>query len=432
MHKWTILVTILIIGIAVAVGAWFFVKISTENTAIDTSAGEERRTFLSFFGEQFGFTTPTSDTPFEPGEPGDTPAGPTFREVLSREKMLPVGNSMLAGLSFTTTSTTTATTAEDGTETTITLTEESVRFVERETGRISDLSLTSGGVRRISNTTIPRVHEALWGPNASFVALRYLAEDNETVETYVASLPTHWNPESIELEGVFFPRNILSLATSPSSNEIFYIVQTSDQAIGRLSNSSNSNQRGVFVSPLREWLAAWDGVRIMLTNKPSVAAVGVSQWLGENGSTARIISGSGLTALSNPSGTRVLYALGGSSNLRTAVLTINGQRTFELPVATLPEKCAWLDDVRLVCGIPNSIPTGIPDAWYQGRVSFTDTLWLIDTVTERISFLYAPEDTGARRTMDIIGITVSDDGSVISLINKKDLRGWVADITNNQ
>lgn len=431
MHfrTWTILASIIIIGTAVAVGAWFFVKVSTENT--ETAPSEERRTFLSFFGEQFGFISTLDDTPFEPGEGVEAPAGPTFRERLAQEQMLPLGTSMLAGASFITTSTTTATTTADGSIATTTITDESIRFVERETGRISDLSLTSGLVRRISNTTIPRVHEAFWGQNASFVALRYLAEDNETIETFVAPLPTSWEPESADLEGVFFPQNIRSLAINPSGDEVFYLIQTLDQAIGRLTTPSHSEQRAVFVSPLREWLASWDGDRIMLTNKPSASAVGVAQWLGDNGSTARVVSGAGLTTRANPSGSRVLYAVSNAGSLRTSVLTTSTQTLFELPLQTLPEKCAWLSDEELVCAVPNAITSGLPDLWYQGKTSFTDTLWRINVTTQQVDFLYAPEDTGAGETMDIINIAVSSDGTVASFINKKDLRGWVADLSNN-
>jgi hypothetical protein len=100
-----------------------------------------------------------------------------------------------------------------------------------------------------------------------------------------------------------------------------------------------------------------------------------------------------------------------------------------LSVRTLPEKCVWRNDDSLICAIPNTIPSNIPDAWYQGRVSFNDSLWTIDVANEVYDFLYAPEDTDAHETMDIINLDLSDDGTVLSLINKKDLRGWIADVS---
>lgn len=431
MRKWTILATIIIIGTAVAVGVWFFVKVSTENTPSEPTTGEERRTFVSFFGEQFGFLSPVDDTPFATST-DQTPAGdrPSFRETLSQEQMLPISEEMLSGTAFMTTSTTTATTTESGEEVEITLIKEYIRYVERETGHISELSLDSGEPRRVSNTTVPGVQEALWGPNGSFVVLRYLADDNETIETYAAPLSTAWDIVPTDLAGTFFPQNIHAIATSPNSNEIFYVTRTPDQSIGRVTNVLNQNPVGIFVSSLREWLVNWEGDRLVLTNKPSSISTSVASWLSRDGTTTRITSGTGLTVLPNPGGTRVLYATSNGSSLQTNILTISGQNTFTLPIKTLPEKCAWIDDDNLVCGVPNSIPAGLPDAWYQGRVSFTDTLWTINAAEERVNFIYAPEDTAARETMDITHIEVSDDGTIISLINKKDLRGWVADISN--
>lgn len=431
MHKWTILATIIIIGTAVATGVWFFVKVSTENSLAPVT-GEERRTFVSFFGEQFGFLTPQDDTPFAPSDNGAPPAPrTTFREDLARDLMAPLSDEMISGTTFVTTATTTATTTENGEEVDVTITHEYVRYVERETGHINDFSLESGSPRRVSNTTVPGIHEALFGPNGSFVVLRYLGDDNETIESYTAPLSTAWSIESTDLAGTFLPQNIDTIALNPNDNEIFYITTTPDQGIGRIADMLNQNQRASFVSPLREWLVSWEGDRIVLTTKPTYLSVGVASWLDTNGSLSRIVSGTGLTALPNPSGTRVLYATTNGTSLQTHILTLANQETFSPAITTLPEKCAWIDDDSLVCGIPNALPAELPDAWYQGRVSFTDTLWTINAANEQLNFLYAPEDTAANEPMDITNITVSDDGTIISLINKKDLRGWVADIANN-
>src|SRR5690606_38056302 len=94
----------------------------------------------------------------------------------------------------------------------------------------------------------------------------------------------------------------------------------------------NQNPVGIFVSSLREWLVNWEGDRIVLTNKPSYLSTGVSSFLDRSGVITRITSGTGLTVLPNPAGTRVLYATSNGSSIQTNILTINGQTTFSLPI----------------------------------------------------------------------------------------------------
>ncbi|MEN9405277.1 MAG: hypothetical protein RLY47_236 [Candidatus Parcubacteria bacterium] len=421
MKRWTILTSILIIGIAIAVGVWFFVRATTSGTRVDTTPTSEQRGFLSFFGDTFGFSD--DETPVATTTPVETPAGPSFRERLRRAQMLPIGNTILAGATFTTT-------IEVSTTTGATTTEEFVRFVERETGHINDISLETGEELRVTNTTIPAIQEVLWGENGSSVALRYLTEDNETIETYVARLKTTMRPDPYDLTGIFFPQNISSFSLSATGSEAFFMTMTQNQGVGKLSTLTNQNQKTVFASPLREWVSSWEtSEEIFVTSKPSVSAAGVSYALQKDGGATRVISGNGLTVLPSPSGTRVLYTTASQNTLRSFVLTRATQETKPLSVRTLPEKCVWRDDDVIICAIPDNIPANTPDAWYQGNTSFNDSIWVIDVANEIYDFLYAPEDTDANQTMDIINLDLSDDGTILSLINKKDLRGWVADVS---
>ncbi len=421
MKRWTILTSILIIGIAVAVGVWFFVKATTDDAGNTTAPSDEPRGFLSFFGDTFGLGE--NGAPITTTTPTETPAGPSFRERLRRAQMLPVGNSMIAGATFTTATEISSTTGA-------TTTEESIRFVERETGHINDISLETGEERRVTNTTIPAIQEAFWGENGSSVALRFLADDNETVETYLAYLKTTLRPEPYDLDGVFFPQNIASISLSPSEPEAFYMTMTPNQALGKTSSVANHDQKTVFTSPLREWVSSWETPgEVFITSKPSVTAIGISYALESDGGVTQIVSGYGLTVLPSPSGKRLLYTTASPNLFRSFILTRATQETEALSVRTLPEKCVWRDDDSLVCAVPNTIPPNTPDTWYQGRVSFNDSLWTIDVANERYDFLYAPEETDANQTMDMINLDLSDDGTILSLINKKDLRGWVADVS---
>ncbi|GEM_PF-6083129 len=63
------------------------------------------------------------------------------------------------------------------------------RFVDRATGHIWEGNVETSGLGRVSNTTIPKIQEAVWaGPNN--VILRFLKEDRETVESVSLRLLT--------------------------------------------------------------------------------------------------------------------------------------------------------------------------------------------------------------------------------------------------
>ena len=60
-----------------------------------------------------------------------------------------------------------------------------VRYMERATGHIYNVETAQIKTTRITKTTIPRVREALFSQDASFVVARYLDGSNEQIETFV-------------------------------------------------------------------------------------------------------------------------------------------------------------------------------------------------------------------------------------------------------
>ncbi len=422
MRKWYILITILVLGVATAMLAFFLVaKAPTPDVESDTSV----RGFLSFFGRGFGLTPETPEDAAPTGS-GTPEVRPTFRQRLAREGMIPVSPALVSGITFTA-STTYATTSPQ----VVPIVIEWVRYVLRETGRIEDLSLDTGDTKRVTNTTVPRIQEAFFGVNGSAVALRYLGDDNETVETYVAPLPTDPFASSTELIGTFFRQNIPSLAFSPTTNQVFYLTTSDTGATGRIANLNNTASRVVFSSPLKEWLASWKAPgSVLVTTKPSYIAVGNAVRARDNGEQTILLDGiRGLTTLPNPSMTRIVYSQSNGGTTRLFVYDTSSRQTRELPTPTLPEKCVWADDINVVCAIPTTISGAMPDAWYQGSVSFTDSFWMLNTENGEVDFLFDPSETSAREDVDAIELHLSYDNTVLSFINKKDLRGWVADLS---
>src|SRR5579872_991881 len=58
-----------------------------------------------------------------------------------------------------------------------------VRYMERATGHIYDVSTNSSTVTEISNTTIPKIYETLFTDGGSGFITRYIGDDGQTIET---------------------------------------------------------------------------------------------------------------------------------------------------------------------------------------------------------------------------------------------------------
>ena len=101
----------------------------------------------------------------------------------------------------------------------------------------------------------------------------------------------------------------------------------------------------------------------------------------------------------------------------------------DLPLATLArDKCIWdRSDTLLLCAVPSDLPPALyPDAWYQGTVSFTDSLWQLDL------------ESGNATLIDLLDIPLGLDvekpfqdskGDFFFFTNKKDGTLWALRLT---
>jgi len=99
------------------------------------------------------------------------------------------------------------------------------------------------------------------------------------------------------------------------------------------------------------------------------------------------------------------------------------------PITTLPEKCVWgNDNITVYCGVPSDFGQGAyPDIWYQGVVSFSDVIWMLNTETNAVELLATPIEL-ANTEMDIIKPFLSENENYLFFTNKKDMSLWVFDL----
>ena len=301
------------------------------------------------------------------------------------------------------------------------------RYVARENGNIYEYNLAGDGEKKYSASSIPTVYESFLGNNGSSVINRYLS-NNKSIETFIRKLPEDVlggdSPADNNLEGGFLPENTTDIALSPNGSNIFYLFNTDSVAFGVVANSFGTNKSQVFSSPYTEWLSQWPNKDLItLTTKPASGVAGYMYSINPSLKNFQKILGSinGLTTLTSPNGKLVLYT---DDTLNLRLYDIENNDTKNLNVRTLPEKCVWgvLSD-RIFCAVPQFIKTlQYPDSWYQGEVSFTDTLEEVSLNGGSPHIILKDEEV--TEPFDAVKMSLSEDGNYLFFINKKDLFLW--------
>ncbi len=297
-----------------------------------------------------------------------------------------------------------------------------VRYMEEASGHIYDAPLESLPLKRVSNTTIPRVRQAVFADSGNTVIARYLKEDGDVIESFKAQLKKAATSTSEgELQGTFLPENIEAIAVNPSGSSLFYIVKGESDASGFVSTVKIDKPTRIFSSPIHEWLPEWlTDSSILLYTKASSQAGGIVTILNtKSGETRTLSRGAGITAQGY--GNTVIY--GGSNGVISSFNTTSNASVV-LPFGTLPEKCAVSADKTPVifCGVPSILPSNIPDSWYQGLSNFRDNIWSIDPKSGEVKLAVDLEAAG--RVLDVSSPKLTAGNSHLLFINKRDGTLW--------
>lgn len=321
-----------------------------------------------------------------------------------------------------------------------------VRYVARENGHVFEVDPETGASTELTNTTIPRIYEALWATGGNSVVLRYLTQDplsrKDVIKTYLARLALpisggSTTPSLGSLKGSFLPDNLTEVSISPNGTQLFYLLPVADGVSGTIVTLANMAAKEVLRNSFSEWLPQLlnDGT-IILTTKPSSEVHGFSYLYNPKDKTlTRLIrEKNALTTLGESRGTRVLYS---ENVLGNTTLGLYDKKGFNLdeglighestiPLATLAEKCVWSKNrTHLYCGAFTSTPrnAAIPDDWYQGTQSFVDTFWLINTNSSEITFLADPQKS-IQQKFDVKNPFMGTDEAYLYFTNKKDSTLW--------
>lgn len=297
-----------------------------------------------------------------------------------------------------------------------------IRYVEKSTGHIYEISPQGKDRNRLSNTTILKIFEILWSPDANKMVIRYFNEN--AITNFSARFAT----STTAIEGIFLPQETVAVAVSPSEDKIFYLQQTENTTYGILTDFTNKKKDNIFSLPFSGFNLSWPAKNIIaFATKPASIADGYLYFLDTKTKTFNKIIGGikGLTALVSPKADKVLYSQSVGKGFSTSIFDVKNKNSSDFGLTTMPEKCVWskINSDIIYCAAPKSSPSAdYPDEWYQGMVSFSDSLWQIDLYTREAYVL--EDDSG----FDVTNPFLTADENYLVFTNKRDLTLWSLDI----
>jgi hypothetical protein len=290
-----------------------------------------------------------------------------------------------------------------------------VRYIEKSTGHIYEINPDGQNRQRLSNTTILKTFETFWSYRANKLIIRYL--ESSLVRNLSASIST-------TTQGVFLPQSAIAVAVSPNEDKIFYLISTDGMIKGITANFENKNQASIFSNSFGEFNISWPkNDMITLLTKPSAFSEGFFYSLNsQTGKFGKIIGEiKGLTALLSPDGAKVIYSESNNNSLKTKIFNVKDKTSSDFDLRTLPEKCVWSKSNKdiVYCAVPDNFPQGdYPDDWYQGLISFKDSIWQKNFSTGETKVLI--QETNS----DIINPLLTKEENYLIFTNKDDNTLW--------
>ncbi len=319
-------------------------------------------------------------------------------------------------------------------EASATITKPVVRYMERSNGNVYETVLGELDIQKITITTIPRVHEAFFIDNGNSVVARYIKPSTNKIQSFLGTIPEHTRgieQTNKELKGSFLAESISSVTYSPDTKRIFYLSPFNGGIAGDILTPQTLKKTSLYVSAFSEWNSKWvSDTYVLLTTKPASTVGGYSFLLNtETKSLTKVLGNiTGLTTIANSDTSKIVYSTSLNGKLALYVFDKEKNQSFSLSKTTIPDKCVWKTKIELYCAIPTAIKAGeYPDLWYQGLVSFTDELYLLNVETNSATLITRPVDSN-KNDMDMIKLALSPDGEYLFFVNKKDSTLWSLDL----
>jgi len=347
---------------------------------------------------------PSQTSPIETVVPDDN----TPRTVPTKAQLVKLTDRITAGATFASTSAGVV-----------------VRYVVKGTGHVYEINLESGKETRISGRVLPQVVEAHWSPLGTRAIL--ITDDSGLPgDTFLATLQVNNSGEML-----FDTEKIGAIENTAFTSAGDQLLYTQKNAGGGTTGFSRSLRTGaiaeLFSVPFGESAMLWDtwvaGTSTLhyIYTKPALGFMGYLYAL-EKGGLRKVDSAYTLTALRTDHDTFIVNKRTGGGPYGLLLDMKKGTGNF-LSIQTLSEKCGGVGDTVWCGTVQDAVSESFPIDWYQGAVTFADSLYRIDKRTGDAKFILDPEVV-SRERIDITDLIVSENGPII-FKNKEDDALWL-------
>ncbi len=306
-----------------------------------------------------------------------------------------------------------------------------IRYIDQASGNIFDAYADTRTPKRLSNTTIPRLHDAVFAMDGGQVILRYIKDDNQTIESFLGTVPAEV-PDGADLNpflGTFLPEGITDYSVSPDGKKFFFMTIENNQTVGETMDFATKLRKQIFTSSFTEWKSDWStATTITLTPRATGLMPGFTYSLdATTGSFKKIFGGiSGLTSLLSSDSSILAYSQSVPNDLRLMLYSTAQKEGSATGLHTTASKCVFnKSGANLYCGASDYLPNAIyPDAWYRGEMQMTDSIWKINTLlsTDNTLLENPLDDKGV--AIDAVNLQLDPSEKYLFFQNKRDGTLW--------
>ena len=287
-------------------------------------------------------------------------------------------------------------------------------YAERGTGHIYEINLTSSLERQISVTTLPQTVNAIFSPNASYVALT--VHEGYNKKTTVGTL----QKGSDSMSFTDLPYNADNIAFTQDS-KIHYTRREAHKTLGYLFDMTSKKETLLFSAPQNDATVNWTDSKAFIAPKPTRFFEGALYEIASGKLIPKTTMLLGLRAF--VVGENILYSY--IQDKQYVGEAIVGGKIIKQAIVLIANKCTSDTTVgNLWCAAPLTTPSTYLESWYKGEIISEDYLWHVNLISGEAT-VAGDFPKLAQQTLDVSVLTASHDTSSLLFINKTDQTLWI-------
>jgi hypothetical protein len=295
-----------------------------------------------------------------------------------------------------------------------------IRYVEKGTGHIYDVSTFSDKKDKISNNTILNTQKVYFTNNGKSFVAQYLKDDN-VIENKFITISGTSTETKLQVQNI--DNSIESVSSGQNNGNLMYFSRKGVNSYVFISKFPKYENTQVWTDKIKHLNPQFLNDNLyLLTTKPNSQTEGYAYLVTNKGVVKKILGPSfGLTTKGDSFGEYVLFN-NTYPGFNFISYNIKNNAFVYLSPGTFPEKCVFsLKNKKVAyCAVPTTtLNEKSLDNWYYGTEGFSDELWKYD-VSTGVSEKLADLSEYTMKVTDIEEISIDKEENILLLKNKAD------------